>query len=226
MRAVVLDLFGTLVTAPTPEERASAASRVAAVVGCDALTVDNYFRATWHVRHDGTLPALADLAAHLVGAVHRSCSAVGLVAHELRMLGLARLVPPPSVIHALETLRSQRLRLGILSDASAEIAAAWPSSPLAPLVDTAVFSCTAHAVKPDQRLYGRVCAELDVPPDRVLYVGDGGGDELRGAVAVGMTAVAVRRRGPAHALAFGETDWSGTVLDTAEHVPTYLAERG
>ncbi|WP_143531889.1 hypothetical protein [Saccharothrix sp. ALI-22-I] len=35
MQAVVLDLFGTLVTAPTPEERTGAASRVAAVVGCD-----------------------------------------------------------------------------------------------------------------------------------------------------------------------------------------------
>lgn len=31
----MLDLFGTLVTAPTPEERTGAASRVAAVVGCD-----------------------------------------------------------------------------------------------------------------------------------------------------------------------------------------------
>lgn len=35
----MLDLFGTLVTAPTPEERARAASRLAAVVGCDTGAV-------------------------------------------------------------------------------------------------------------------------------------------------------------------------------------------
>lgn len=56
-------------------------------------------------------------------------------------------------------------------------------------------------------------------------MGDGGGDELRGALAAGMATVAVRRRGPINALAFGDTDWSGPVLDTAEHVPAYLAER-
>ncbi|MGH8901362.1 MAG: HAD family hydrolase [Egibacteraceae bacterium] len=225
MQAVVLDLFGTLVTAPTPEERARAASRVAAVVGCDTTTVESYFRGTWHVRHDGTLPALADLAAHLVRAVRGPDAAVGPVADELRTLGQARLVPAPSVVYALKSLRSKRLRLGILSDASAEIVAAWPRSPLAALVDAAVFSCTAGAVKPDQRLYGRICAELDVPSDRTLYVGDGGGDELRGALVGGMAAVAVRRRGPTNALVFGDTDWSGPVLDAAEQVLAYLAER-
>ncbi len=225
VQAVVLDLFGTLVTAPTPEHRARAASRVAAVVGCDTTTVESYFRDTWHVRHDGTLPTLADLAAHLVRAVHGPDAAVPPVADELRALGQARLVPVPSVVCTLKSLRSKRLRLGILSDASAEIVAAWPRSPLAALVDVAVFSCTAGAVKPDQRLYRSICAELDVLSDRTLYVGDGGGDELRGALAAGMTAVAVRRRGPTNALAFGDIDWSGPVLDAAEHVPAHIAGR-
>lgn len=221
----MLDLFGTLVTAPTPKERARAASRVAAVVGCDTTRVERYFRHTWHVRHDGTLSTLADLAAHLVRAVHGPDAAVGPVADELRTLGQARLVPAPSVVYALKSLRGKRLRLGLLSDASAEIVAAWPRSPLAALMDSAVFSCTAGAVKPDQRLYGRICDELDMPSDQVLYVGDGGGDELRGALAAGMAAVAVRRRGPTNALTFGDADWSGPVLDRAEHVPAYLAER-
>lgn len=220
-----MDLFGTLVGAPTPEERASAASRVAAVAGCGTTTVESYFRDTWHVRHDGTLPTLADLAAHLVRVVLGPGAAMESVADELRTLGQARLVPAPTVVYALKSLRSQQLRLGILSDASAEIVAAWPSSPLAALVDAAVFSCTAGAVKPNPRLYGRICADLDVPSDQVLYVGDGGGDELRGALAAGMAAVAVRRRGPTNALAFGDTDWPCPVLDTAEHVPAYLQER-
>lgn len=48
--------------------------------------------------------------------------------------------------------------------------------------------------------------------------------ELRVAVAVGMAAVAVRSRGRADALAFGNTDWPGQVLDSVEQVPAYLAE--
>ena len=148
-----------------------------------------------------------------------------LAADERRTLGRARLVPAQSVVYALKSLHTKQLRFGILSDASGEIVAAWPSSPLAALVDAAVFSCTAGAVKPDQQPYGRVYAELDARSVQVLYVGDGGGDELRGALAAGMAAVVVRRRGPTNALAFGDTDWSGPVLDTAERLPAYLAER-
>ncbi|MGH3569858.1 MAG: HAD family hydrolase [Pseudonocardia sp.] len=225
MDAVVFDLFGTLVTAPTPHERAYAASRLASAVGCEGAMVERYFRDTWQIRHDGTLPTLTDLAAHLVRNVHGPDAAVGLVADELRALGKVRLVPAPSIIYALKSLHSNGLRLGVLSDASAGIATAWTRSPLAALVDAAVFSCQARAVKPNQQLYSRIRDELDVQPDRTLYVGDGGGDELRGALAAGMAAVAVRRRGPTNTLAFGDNDWSGPILDAAEHVPAYLAER-
>jgi putative hydrolase of the HAD superfamily len=222
--AVVLDLFGTLIPAPTSGERTHAAARLATVISCETAAVERYFRGTWHARHDGTLPTLLGLAAHLVRAVQGPDMAAGLAADELRALGQARLIPAPSVVCALESLRGSGLRLGILSDASAEIAAAWTTSPLSALVDAAVFSCEAGTVKPDQRLYHRVCDELGVSAHRTLYVGDGGGDELRGALAADMAAVAVRRRGSAGALAFGDANWPGPILDAAEQVPAYLTE--
>lgn len=222
MDAVVLDLFGTVVAAPTPAERARAASRLASVVGCDAGTVERYFRSTWHIRHDGSLPTLTDLAAHLVHTVNGPHVVVGLVADELLSLGKARLAPAASIVDALESLRSSGARVGILSDASAEIAAAWPSSQLAALVDAVVFSCEAKHIKPTRWLYQRVLNKLDVSAHRALYVGDGGGDELRGALTAGMAVVAVTRRGPAESIAFGKTSWSGTVLKAVEVLPAYL----
>jgi len=223
--AVVFDLFGTLVAAPTPDDRAHAASRLAVVAGCGTAAAERYLRDTWTVRHDGTLPTLTSLAAHLVHAVSGPQAAIGPVAGELRALGQARLVPAAPIIRTLQCLRGNGMRIGILSDASAEIAATWPASPLAALADVAVFSCVAGAVKPDQRLYRCVRDQLGVPPERVLYVGDGGGDELRGALAAGMAAVAVRRLGAPDALAFGDAGWPGPLLDAAEDVPAYLATR-
>jgi len=38
-----------------------------------------------------------------------------------------------------------------------------------------------------------------------------------------MTAVAVRRRGAAGALAFGEVPWAGPTIDAVERLPYYLA---
>lgn len=222
MDAVVLDLFGTLVSAPTPRERTHAASQLAAVLGCTAARVESYLGSTWQVRHDGALPTLSGLAAHLVRAVGGSEAALVPLEHELRSLGQARLHPDPTVTHALHALRTTGLRLGVLSDASAEIAAAWPHSPLADLVDAAIFSCHNGALKPDQRLYNRIQTVLGVPAHRMLYIGDGGGDELHGAHQAGMTAVAVCRRGPDEALSFNTTDWAGPTLDAVEDLPTYL----
>lgn len=219
----MLDLFGTLVASPTPVERTQAASRLACVIGCETAKVDRYLRNTWQVRHDGTLPTVTDLAAHLARSVGRPDVTVESVADELIALGKARLAPDTTVAQTLESMRGRGLLLGILSDASAEIACAWPTTPLAALVDSAVFSCVAGCTKPGQQLYARISDALGVSVHRMLYVGDGGGDELRGALASGMIAIAVRRRGPGDGLAFGHTAWSGPVLNAVEQVPAYLA---
>ncbi|MBV2365336.1 HAD family hydrolase [Streptomonospora nanhaiensis] len=221
--AVVFDLFGTLVAAPTARERARAAARLAGAAGCAPARVEHYLTGTWRPRHDGTLPGLDALAAHLAAAVGAPESAVAPVAAELRALGEERIRPDPPVRAALEALRGRGVAVGVLSDAAAEVAAAWPRGPLSALADAAVFSCEAGAVKPDPLLYRRIGAALGVPAHRTLYVGDGGGDELRGALAAGMTPVAVRRRGGA-ALVFGETPWPGPVLPGVEDVPARLAE--
>ncbi len=225
MEAVVLDLFGTLVPAPTPRERTEAASRLAGVLDCPTATVETYLASTWQVRHDGALPTLSALAAHLARSVQEMDAAHRPVADELRSLGQARLRPDPAVTDTLRSLHRTGLSLGVLSDGSAEIAAAWPNSPLAALVSTAVFSCHSGAVKPDQKLYDEIRAALDTPAHQILYVGDGGGDELRGAHQAGMTVLAVRRRGPCDALAFNATSWVGPTLDTVEHLPSYLQEQ-
>lgn len=224
MDALIFDLFGTLVEAPTPDQRGHAASRLAALLDRDAGTIVHYLRTTWRTRHDGTLPTLVSAAADLIHNVQAPDSEIGAVAQELRDLGQARLIPDPSVADALDVLRGDGLRLGILSDASAEVAATWLDSPLAPLVDGAVFSCTAGAVKPDQRLYRTICDKLNVSPQQTLYVGDGGGDELHGARTAGMTAIAVRRRGRSDALAFNDALWQGPILDSVEDLPDYIAE--
>lgn len=221
----MFDLFGTLVAAPTPADRAHAAARLATAAGCNPSAAENYLHTTWSPRHDGTLPTLPDLATDLARALCGPADAViEAVADEFYRLGQARLIPTPSVTQVLTTLRDQGLRLGVLSDASAEIAAAWSHSPLSALVDIAVFSCQAGSVKPDQQLYRLVRDQLETPADQILYVGDGGGDELVGALTAGMTAVAVRRRGPATALAFNARDWHGPILDDVEQVPAYLAD--
>lgn len=131
----MFDLFGTLVDAPTRGERSATAARLAAALGCEPATVDTYLRGSWRQRHNGALHTRDALAAHLIGATDSPDKVTASVVKELRAIGLARLLTVPTVVEALTKLRAFGLRLGVLSDASPDIATVWPRRPLAVLAD-------------------------------------------------------------------------------------------
>ena len=113
-----------------------------------------------------------------------------LLAAKERALFLERtLAPRAGVLETLQSLRARGLRVGVLSDASSEVPLLWRATPMAPLVDAAVFSCTERTVKPDPRLYAAMSERLGVARGDCVYVGNGDGDELAGALAAGMRAI-------------------------------------
>lgn len=220
--AVVLDLFGTLVAAPSRAERRAAAVRFAELLHVPASAAESMLSDTWRVRHDGQLKSATAVAAHLAAR----CGASAVSADQLRSLlaGLAdrRLRADATLLRALAQLRDGGVRLAVLSDASPDIAEAWSRSDLASYFDSAVFSCRVGAVKPHPLLFRTVLRELGVPPHRAVYCGDGGGDELAGAERAGMRAVRSERRGGLSGLVFGETAWSGVVVSDVEALPSLL----
>lgn len=215
---VIFDLFGTLVAAPSRSDRTAAVHALSASTETSASAVDEYLDESWMARHDGSLPDVDSLVADLMKHVGSSASP-SRVAAAWRSLATPRLVPDRSVSAMLTNLRANGIRIGLISDASAEIAEAWPSGRLAQEIDHAVFSCTSRAVKPSAVLYREALGRLDAHPDETLYVGDGGGDELSGAQEVGMTPVRVARRGGASALAYGVgSAWDGLTLSSVEEI--------
>jgi len=107
----------------------------------------------------------------------------------------------PCVVTALRRLRDAGIRVGVVSNCSMEEVRAWTASPLAEVVDDAVFSFEVGALKPEPAIYAQACRRLRVAPERTVFVGDGGSDELAGAEAAGLIAYAARwfveRRSPA-----------------------------
>ncbi|MFJ1845528.1 HAD family hydrolase [Streptomyces sp. NPDC088146] len=221
--ALVLDLFGTLVAAPSTVERSIAASRIAEVLRVSPVIVEFALAGSWQARHDGRLRTTVEVAEHLVGRCNASDSCVKGLEQLLARLARARLQADVVLLRALGELRRGGVRLAVLSDASADIAEAWRHSDLAPYFDVVVFSCRAGAVKPELRLFSETLAALRAAPEQVLYCGDGGGDELAGAESAGMRAVRVDRRGGSHCLAFGETAWPGRTIPRVEALPSLLS---
>lgn len=224
--AVVLDLFGTLVAAPTTRERSAASGCFAEILHVPPAVAESALTSSWRPRHDGQLKSITAVAAHLATCCDASNPDIEELARSLSRLAAARLHADATVLRTLEDLRHSGAKLAVLSDAAPDIAEAWSRSDLAPHFDAAVFSCVAGAVKPAPELFRTVLDKLGAAPHDALYCGDGGGDELIGAEREGMRAVRVSRRGGPTALVFGETSWSGTSIPTVEALPSMLSGWG
>jgi putative hydrolase of the HAD superfamily len=187
MSAVVFDLWQTLVAWPGEESERLRRSW-ASGFGVSLERLDEHWYGNpdaYRVRETGPLaPALFALCDALGGSV----SAEKLFADRLELTRRA-LVASSDIERTLREVRARGYRIGLVSNCTEDVALSWPESPLAPLVDRAVFSATAGCMKPEPHIYELVCEALSVDPADCLFVGDGASDELRGAAAVGMTPV-------------------------------------
>jgi putative hydrolase of the HAD superfamily len=192
VRAVLLDLFHTLVSLEVSQPPGPS---VSAILSVDR---DTWWRA-W-VDNSGdyllgrtvlerTLPARARIANPTVTDEQIRQA---LMARPARFRHVLTHVEPETLA-GLAKLRTMNRRLGLVSNCGKDEIVAWPDSPLAPCFDTAVFSCDVGLVKPDPAIYRLAATRLGVEPAECLFVGDGGNDELDGARAAGMTPVLLTR---------------------------------
>ncbi|MEV6926220.1 HAD family hydrolase [Dactylosporangium sp. NPDC051485] len=207
VRTVVFDLFHTLVHG-ADEARERVVEEMAVMVGVAPRAFVAAYRDSWPerlVRWDveetvrilagrlGTTPSDEQVAR---AAEHRRALA-------RRVVGAVS----PGTLEALDALRADGYRLGLVSNATSDSAQAWRDGPLAARFDAAVFSCEAGLAKPDPAIYLAAAERLGTEPAGCVFVGDGADGELAGAAAVGMTVIRTREH--------RDTDpgWPGPVLD-------------
>ncbi len=94
----------------------------------------------------------------------------------------------PDAFPCLERLRARGLAVGAVGNTPAET-----EELLRPHVDFVGSSARWGVEKPEPEFFARVAAEAGVPPAQVAYVGDRVDNDVRPALAAGMTAVHVRR---------------------------------
>ena len=191
--AVIFDLFGTLVDIFSMEDYRALLDDLCAVLGVSPEA----FMSRWDEASYERSLGLVSVAEQL----RVLCRGLGVDvtpeqlerAVEMRVdFVRGVLVPREDATATLAALRERGLKVGLISDCSEEVVAAWPGTPLAPLVHEAVMSAAVGLKKPDAAIYELACRRLGVEPSACLFVGDGGSRELTGATAVGMDAVLIR----------------------------------
>jgi putative hydrolase of the HAD superfamily len=91
----------------------------------------------------------------------------------------------------LEEVRRRGWRSGLLSNCSSDVPALFAETPLAPLLDDAVFSCAVGLAKPDEGIYRLAMRRLGVRPTAAIFVDDLA-ENVEAASRLGMRTVLVR----------------------------------
>jgi putative hydrolase of the HAD superfamily len=221
-RAVLFDFFGTLTHAVT---RGPAHAIIARGLGCEPAAFTAMLDATFHDRARGAYGS----SMHALRCV---ASALGARPgnRQLRAAAFARVLAVRAdtrlraeAVPVLRAVRARGLRTALVSDCTYELPNFLPALPVAPLLDTCVYSVEVRAGKPEPAIYLAACRRLGVSPRQCLYIGDGGGAELSGARALGMDAVRLAAPDLAHHLTFTpELDWTGPEISSLDEVPHLL----
>jgi putative hydrolase of the HAD superfamily len=193
-KAVIFDLFGTLVDNFTVPEYQRVLAEMSAVLKAPTDRFSQLWRDTFRLRTNGTHRTHQD-------SIRYICRELGLTVtegqvEEAAALRLAytikALKPRPQAVPVIKKLKSMGYKVGLISDCSPETPAAWSQTLFRGLFDVTVFSCKAGMKKPDPRIYRLATEGLKVKPEDCLYIGDGSSQELTGARQAGMTPVLIR----------------------------------
>jgi putative hydrolase of the HAD superfamily len=204
--AVVFDLLYTLVHPGTYPGGVGRMGWLADVTGIDEVVLRDRWRvfepalesgAAGHGRL-GREPEI-EWVASVCSELGHSCSdaTLGVVQAQWDLTRRTALRSPhPSALPTIAALRHRGLRVGVLSNTHAMEIRAWPDSPLAGAVDAVAFSHVIRAMKPEPAAYDAILGQLGATPDRSVFIGDGGSDELSGARDFGFALVVLADESP------------------------------
>jgi putative hydrolase of the HAD superfamily len=193
-RAVVFDLFGTLVDNFSIKEYRQVLKDMTSILKVPEDDFGRAWRETFPERVNGAHATHQESIAIICRRLGVPVSKSQIErAAELRLdFTLRSLVPRPGTVATLTTLRERGYRTALVSDCSPETPAVWAKTAFVSLFDVTVFSCVAGMKKPDRRIYLIASEGLGVSPRDCLYIGDGSSRELTGALAAGMRPVMIR----------------------------------
>lgn len=99
----------------------------------------------------------------------------------------------PETLPTLAALRASRLKLGLISNCSAQAGAVLARIGLAQEFDAVILSCDVGLAKPDPGIYQHACEQLGIRPEDSMFVADGAFTELDAAKALGMVSVKIEQ---------------------------------
>lgn len=195
IRAVIFDLYGTLVPEFPHEDFYSSIDHMASVLGADPAAFRDAWNETVVERQTGVYATMDEnvlAISEAMGIPQPEASAVTEALKRRAEMYQTWFRPREGAVETLTELRARGFPLALISMCAPDTPPMWETSAFAGLVDVEVFSSVVGLRKPDPAIYRYACDALGVEPEECVYCGDGAYRELTGAQEFGMTAVEIR----------------------------------
>lgn len=193
-KAVIFDLFGTLVPTLSNREYRLVLERMASALSIPVEDFNRIWFGTTHERNTGAIPSIEANIGYVCKELEvRTGDDQIRRAMRIRVDFVTRIMQPrPDAIEVLSRLKSQGFKIGLISNCSPDTPVIWQDTPFVPFFNVTVFSSSAGMKKPDPRIFELAMEQLKVKPQDCLYIGDGASNELAGAARVGMSPVLIK----------------------------------
>lgn len=216
-KAVIFDLFGTLIENMTDEDYRIILEDITRTLSTD---------------RERFIEAWLEYTSERMTGAHTNEDSLDIVCRRLEMSiepdiissvktildnpVETRLKNPGRAGGIIDELRNRGYMTGLASNCSWEVPPLWAASPFQGMIEKPVFSCSSGYQKPEASIY-LLAAELHgVSPDECLFVDDSH-TALRGAAAVGMMPVNIRDSALRSYANNGET-WHGHIIESLEDI--------
>jgi len=228
VKAVIFDLFGTLIDSFNGQEYRQVLSEMASSLSLPEDLFYDLWSSSFNQRAKGVFKTLEESIDFISKEINKPVDERGIEqAIRIRLdYSKKSLVPRKDAIATLKQLKVLGLKIGLITDCTIEIPQIWNTTTLSQYFDSVIFSCSVGIKKPDPRIYHLACKKLKVKPKDCLYIGDGSSRELTGALHVGMFPILIRSPTEKNSVRYDEEDWDGLRISSLSEILTYFNRRG
>ena len=227
-KAVIFDLFGTLVDSFTVAEYEATLKHTSLALG---VPYDDYRRVWYETAYDrntGVYPTTRAMLEHICRKLEVPVKGEQLETGRNIRLEFVRkeMTPRTDAVYVLKELRVRGLKIGLISNCSPVTEEVWDETPFTPLFDVTIFSTSAGIRKPDPQIYRLALDGLGVEGEDCIYVGDGDSNELTGAQEMGMypVMISVDYEKDNDLYVYNRQEWDGPVISSLTEVLTLMEE--
>jgi putative hydrolase of the HAD superfamily len=227
IKAVIFDLFGTLIDSFNAQEYRQVLSEMASSLSIPENSFYELWSGSFNQRALGVFKTLEESFNFISRKLNKPIDENGIEkAIRIRKDYIKRtLVPRQDAIDTLKQLIRLGLKIGLISDCTFEVPQIWNTTMLSQHFNSVIFSCSVGKKKPDPKIYHLMCKKLKVKPKNCVYIGDGSSQELSGALQVGMFPILIRSPTEKDSVRYDEDDWEGPKISSLSEILTYFNRR-